>query len=264
VLVVDDNEINRLVAVELLTELGYQTDTARNGHEAVSKASAIAFDAILMDCQMPELDGFQATEQIRRLEGPRAKVPIIALTAHAMPDDRDRVLRGGMDDYATKPIRAQQLDRLLRRWIPNNTPPRMSEPDAVTLELPVIKNRDLVVRRSPLMAADNLPDLDPTIARSPRAIELFLQTVPELIRELGGAVSMRDVPAVKRVAHKLKGTCLSLGANNMAAACHAVELAALQGTIDVDNSERIPNHLAIVAPLLNQLAQSRASNDNNP
>ena len=257
VLVVDDNEINRLVAVELLTELGYDTEIACNGLEALAKARHTRFGAILMDCQMPEMDGFQATTEIRKLGGDLAKVPIIALTAHAMTDDRDRVLRGGMDDYASKPIRARVLDRLLRRWISSPDAAPLSESDAPAPAVVV------AISSAPLasLPAASGPDLDPELPRSARAIELFLKTVPELIDSLTRAVNGQDTLVVKQIAHKLKGSCLSLGATNMAAACHVVEVAALNGRIDTRATARIPAQLAVVAPLLTQLAQRRASND---
>jgi signal transduction histidine kinase/CheY-like chemotaxis protein len=257
VLVVDDNEINRLVAVELLTELGYQTEVACNGLEAVAKAKRTRFDAILMDCQMPELDGFQATAQIRQLQGELAKVPIIALTAHAMADDRDKVLRGGMDDYASKPIRARVLERLLRRWIGASGAPATGLSEQPTL---LASEAESGVVAPSLLPASG-PELDPELPRSVRAIELFLKTVPELIDALKRAVKVEDPVAVKQLAHKLKGSCLSLGATNMAAVCHAVELAALDGKIDAKATERIPRHLAVVAPLLSELARRVASND---
>jgi len=282
VLVVDDNEINRLVAVELLTELGYDTDTACNGLEAVERAKNNSYGAILMDCQMPELDGFGATEQIRKLPGPIAKVPIIALTAHAMADDRDRVLRGGMDDYATKPIRARVLERILRRWIsePEAGPkddsgsarPAESQNNNATTTATAPRPAPSRPAQKPAQAASQRPNetafagsdeaiLDETLPRSERAVELFLKTVPELITALTQAVDGENTAEVKRLAHKLKGNCLSLGATRMAAACHAVERAALEGRIDKDNYARLPNHFAEVTPLLNQLRNPRPTND---
>jgi CheY-like chemotaxis protein len=114
---VDDNEINRLVATEILEELGYPSEVACDGKEALNKAQSGAYGAILMDCQMPEMDGYEATRCIRQLPGQAAKVPIIALTAHAMAGDRDRVLQAGMDDYASKPARARTLGQILSRWV---------------------------------------------------------------------------------------------------------------------------------------------------
>jgi len=112
VLVVDDNEVNRLVAVDLLTEFGYPSDVACDGREAVKKVAGGDFVAVLMDCQMPEMDGYEATRCIRALPDARARIPIIALTAHAMPEDERRAREAGCNDYDTKPV---EFPRLLEK-----------------------------------------------------------------------------------------------------------------------------------------------------
>jgi two-component system, sensor histidine kinase and response regulator len=116
VLIAEDNEINAMLAMELLGKRGLQTAVAHNGREAVEMARDGGYAAIFMDCQMPEVDGYEATRQIRRDE--RGHVPIIAMTAHSMPGDRDRCLAAGMDDYVAKPIRDEQLDAAIGRWLP--------------------------------------------------------------------------------------------------------------------------------------------------
>ena len=262
VLVVDDNEINRIVAVELVTELGYRADTACDGREAVEKVKNGKYHVVLMDCQMPEVDGFQATAMIRALPGEKAKTPIIALTAHAMVDDRDRVMRAGMDDYASKPVRGRVLAALLKRWVPANAtvsvpPLRSATPEALQRALSQAPAPD-----APYMDFDAAPLLDPTLPRSQRTVELFLNTVPELVRALQHAVDAADTQQVKQLSHKLKGNCLSLGANRMAAACHALEAAALQGRIDAPANRRIAPQLSLVTPLLQQLLAPGPSNDN--
>jgi CheY-like chemotaxis protein len=117
VLVAEDNPVNQLLARKLLEHFGYRSDSAANGREAVEASARIRYVAILMDCQMPEMDGFEATRAIRRREAGRTRVPIIAMTAHAMKGDRERVLDAGMDDYITKPVDPQLLRRVLQRWI---------------------------------------------------------------------------------------------------------------------------------------------------
>jgi PAS domain S-box-containing protein len=117
VLVAEDNEINRLVAKVLLDKLGLRMAVACDGREAIQMASVHAYDAILMDCMMPEIDGLQATREIRAAEG-AGHVPIIAMTALAMPGDRERCLAAGMDDYLSKPVRLETLGAVIHRWLP--------------------------------------------------------------------------------------------------------------------------------------------------
>ncbi|MDX2015709.1 MAG: response regulator [Myxococcaceae bacterium] len=118
VLVADDNAINRNVARRLLERLGCTVTLAANGVEAVEAARTLDFDVVFVDCQMPVLDGYDATRAIRALGGTRGRVPIVAMTANALPGDRDSCLEAGMDDYLAKPVRcedlAQQLHALSR------------------------------------------------------------------------------------------------------------------------------------------------------
>ena len=118
ILVAEDNEINRKIAVLLLERLGYTADPVVNGIQAVQAASSIDYDLILMDCQMPEMDGYQATTEIRKLEASsHSHVPIVALTAHAMPGDREKCIESGMDDYIAKPYTLAILGAGLRKWL---------------------------------------------------------------------------------------------------------------------------------------------------
>ena len=121
VLIAEDNDVNHAVAKALLMKQGLQSAIAHNGREAVEMAFSSDYAVILMDCQMPELDGYEATRQIRAAEGAR-HVPIIALTAHSMPGDRERCLAAGMDDYLSKPVRAEQLEGAINRWLPGLEP----------------------------------------------------------------------------------------------------------------------------------------------
>jgi CheY-like chemotaxis protein len=117
VLVVEDQAVNRAVVVRLLEKLGCSVDSAENGREALAAVAKQEYDLVLMDCQMPEMDGFEATAQIRRKEDSGRRVPIVALTAAALAGDRERCLAAGMDDYLTKPVRREQLESLVRRML---------------------------------------------------------------------------------------------------------------------------------------------------
>ena len=121
VLIVEDNAVNQMVAARLLEKLGCRVDVAANGQEAVEMVGLLPYDAIFMDCQMPEMDGFEATQEIRRREGAGVHRPIIAMTANAMQGDRERCLDAGMDDYVSKPIRKADLTETLERHLPKHT-----------------------------------------------------------------------------------------------------------------------------------------------
>lgn len=119
VLVADDNAVNQRLVKRLLEKLGCSVDLATNGREALQKAMERCYAIIFMDCSMPEMDGYQATAELRRLQAKAAiRVPVIAFTANAMDGDRARCLEAGMDDYLTKPVRIEELRAMLERWAP--------------------------------------------------------------------------------------------------------------------------------------------------
>ena len=151
-----------------------------------------------------------------------------------------------MNDYATKPIRARVLSSVLAQWLPAHALPSRSarslQPGAAS-------------------AQAQLALLGPGLTRSQRAVELFLKTIPEFAQALSAAIARRDVLQVRQLAHRLKGSCASLGVSRMAAACHDVELAALEGVIDADANARIAPSLAAVTPLLTAILTAQAAND---
>ncbi|MGH9660395.1 MAG: response regulator, partial [Bryobacteraceae bacterium] len=116
VLLAEDNAVNQKVASRILEKLGCQVEIAANGADAVRMCSSRAFHLVLMDCQMPEMDGYAAAAEIRRLENGSRRTPIVALTAHALPNDRQECLDAGMDDYLAKPFDADALRSVIDRW----------------------------------------------------------------------------------------------------------------------------------------------------
>ncbi len=119
VLLVEDNAVNLAVAEGMLRQLGCRVELATNGHEALAALARTRYDVVLMDCMMPGMDGYEATEALRRREAAEARrTPVIALTANAMTGDRERCIAAGMDDYMSKPFRQGELRRVLSRWLP--------------------------------------------------------------------------------------------------------------------------------------------------
>jgi two-component system sensor histidine kinase/response regulator len=117
VLVVDDNPVNRKVAVRILEKLGVECDAARNGREALAMIDASPFSAVLMDFHMPEMDGLDTTRELRRREGKGRRTPVIAMTASVMEEDRQKCMAAGMDDFMAKPIQMDEISRMLSKWL---------------------------------------------------------------------------------------------------------------------------------------------------
>jgi len=206
ILIVDDNDINQFVAVEQVEQAGFEADVAGNGAQAVELAKAGKYAAILMDCQMPIMDGYAATRAIREWEGDRVHTPIIALTAHAMAGERDKVLAAGMDDYLSKPLRPHSLERMLERYV------------GETAEPVVVADAD--EHEKPAAA------LDMSIERSEKLVTLFLTRVPENLAEIEAGLLLADARRVREKAHKLKGSCLAIGAELMAHEAEALQFEA--------------------------------------
>ncbi len=118
VLVAEDNPVNQKVAVWMLQRSGLRPDVAGNGREAVQMLNLVPYDLIFMDCQMPEMDGYEAAREIRRREGPERRVTIIAMTAEAIAGAREACLAAGMDDYVSKPVKLGDLSEALEKWLP--------------------------------------------------------------------------------------------------------------------------------------------------
>jgi CheY-like chemotaxis protein len=197
VLVVDDNEVNRLVAGETLEGIGYHVVVAANGAEALEMIKKEDYLIVLMDCQMPVMDGYAATRAVREWEkSAGCHTTIVALTAHALLGERDRVLAAGMDDYLTKPVRASSLDKMIRRYA--SSPP-VADPHAASNSVNNIE----------LSLAQN-------VSRSKRLIELFLEHVPIQLDDIERSISAQNAADLRAHAHKTKGSCLAFGAPAMA------------------------------------------------
>jgi signal transduction histidine kinase/CheY-like chemotaxis protein len=209
VLVVEDNAVNQKVAQRMLAQLGCRVDVAANGHEAVDLVGTVPYDLVLMDVQMPEMDGLQATEEIRRREGEHAgRLPIVAMTAHAMTTDRERCLAAGMDDFVSKPVRRGDLVRVLRR----TAPPRDAEAPVV-VDGPRPEATGTGEPPCDLEALAREYDSDPEAIRA--LLEMFLPRAAELVADMRTAVREGDRAALQRHSHALRGISGTVRANGV-------------------------------------------------
>jgi len=213
VLVVEDNDINRAVALRTLERLGYRTAGVRNGLEAVETYKPETYAAVLMDCQMPVMDGFEATGRLRAAEAGRRPTPILAMTAGVLAGDRERCLAAGMDDYISKPVAFEDLAAALRRWVPRGDAAGGASP------APVAPAAGLDTR-----VLGELRALDaPGSGFFQGVIGLFLSSAPPRLDALSAAARSADAEGVRRLAHALRSTCGNVGAQRMHDLCASLE-----------------------------------------
>jgi len=226
VLVADDNEVNQMLAVRLLEKRGIEPRIATNGREAVEALTRDHFDLVLMDCQMPELDGYGATHEIRRVEGEERHTPIVAMTAHSMRGDRDRCLAAGMDDYLSKPLDTRAFDLALSLWLgePDASEARDVDPGPSAEAGEGVRRSEGAVDPT---AIERLREQIGSVAALERIVGLFETQTPVKMTELRASIDSSDLDAVRKAAHFLKGSAASLGAIRMAALCSELECASL-------------------------------------
>jgi len=226
VLVVEDNPVNQLVAVGLLGALGYAATTADDGEVAVEEMRTGRYDAVLMDVQMPRMDGYAATRAIRAEQS--FHVPVIAMTAAAVEGERERCLAAGMDDFLTKPVDASALAAVLERWVGSST----GAPARRTLR-GVSANGDNSASPIDGLATDRLDelrDLDPdNTAYLDRAIGNFVRNTPGTLDSIRQAIADEDPEVLKQVSHKLAGGALNLGVMAAGRTAQQIELVADTG-----------------------------------
>jgi PAS domain S-box-containing protein len=218
-LLAEDNPVNQRVAIKMLQKLGYEIDLAPDGLQALEKARENRYEAILMDCQMPGMDGYETTRELRRLEdGAGSRLPIIAMTANALRGDRERALEAGMDDYLTKPVKPAEVGAMLERWIPG----------------PSEGGEESYGQAGSVSQAgrEQTSALDETVISGLRELQdeggpdiiaelsgMFLQDAGLRLGEMREALEAADPAALRRAAHTLKGSSGSLGAMRMSELC---------------------------------------------
>ncbi len=293
ILVADDHAINQQLIVLLLERLGYGSDVVSTGREAVQAIATESYALILMDCQMPEMDGFAATRKIRETETVRSQelgvrsegletefsdtpdsslltphfssIPIVALTANAMPGDREKCLAAGMDDYLAKPIRPEELAQVLERWLPE-------DPETTDQDVYLIKNHQ--IERAKEQSTTSLDDLGRQGVETPspidpsrfqewqelggpefvsRMVEQFVTDVTNCAYALTQALDQQDDDGLAEAAHGLKGICANIGATQLHHIAINIEQTLRAG--EKVNSEETSRSLEIaLAHITNHLA----------
>jgi PAS domain S-box-containing protein len=221
ILIAEDNVINQKVVVYMVNNLGLHADVAANGLEAIDALNRIPYDLVLMDCQMPEMGGFEATGEIRQREKISAggqHIPIIAMTANAMPGDREKCIASGMDDYLPKPVKLEDLSAMLGRWLPDHLP------------VPIPPQHHATDGADEGIAPLNLERLLATYKHNEPAVQellgIYLNTTQTLIDKLERAIAEKNGRTCARTAHEIKGSSAYIGAAEMQKLAHRTELSA--------------------------------------
>jgi two-component system sensor histidine kinase/response regulator len=214
-LLVEDHEVNQMLAVELLEREGYRVDVAGNGVEALKALAGAEYALILMDCQMPGMDGYEATAEIRKNEPAGRHIPIVAMTAESMQGDRERCLAAGMDDYISKPIEPEKLLQAIRRSLPDFDESETSpEPPLPPQEAGTPAPAAEVA--SPVNLAQLQSMVGDDIGKVRKFLHLFVKTAEPALRALDAAVAAGDTAGLRRQAHLVRGSSANVGAEPMA------------------------------------------------
>jgi signal transduction histidine kinase/AmiR/NasT family two-component response regulator/HPt (histidine-containing phosphotransfer) domain-containing protein len=230
VLVVDDNTTNQKVARLMLENFGCRVDVAANGKEAIEMLELLPYDVVFMDCEMPEMDGYEATAEVRRRHAADRHVPVVAMTAKAIQGDRERCLEAGMDDYISKPVRMEDLEAALARWIPHN---ESSVPAAPKGLPPAVPDGAAASALDPAVTA-RLRGL--AAATGPAVLqeiyEAFRSGAADHLTAIRDGTVTNDAEGLRKAAHALKGASANIGARHLAEFCRQLEALGETGRVD--------------------------------
>lgn len=242
ILLVEDNQVNQMVAQTMLKKFGYQTDAAGNGLEAIKALELLPYDLVLMDCQMPEMDGYEATRTIRARHWSAAKIPIIALTAHAIEGERDKCLNAGMDDYISKPVQKEILKATLEKWLDVTAEIEEIAPNADVVEVSAAKNIETISAEFAEKSAaiefapvdlDTLNDITGNDLEMRReVVEMYLQQTMTQLDEIERAIYSDDAKTLSAVAHKSVGGSAMCGMTALVEPMRKLERLGLDGKIE--------------------------------
>jgi len=226
ILLAEDNIVNQKLAAKILEKRGHRVVVASNGQEAIEKLKEESFDLILMDVQMPEMDGLEATKAIRNSEFGIQNIPIVAMTAHAMKGDRERCLAAGMDDYVSKPIKPEELFEVIEKLADKLRDKDNKEETMVPASkdnVPIAK--DIFDLSKALEVVDGDKDLFKEI------VDLFLENLPDSIAQIREAIANSDASALDKAAHSLKGSVGNFGTKRAFEAAYRLELIGKEGRL---------------------------------
>lgn len=228
ILLVEDNPISLTVSQDMLENLGYIVDVASSGPEAVEAAGIRHYDLIAMDCQLPEIDGYEATRIIRKKEknsgAERASIPIVAITSHAMYGDRKRCLDAGMNDYLSKPFEMNQLAEMMRRWLPDKDGSRNDNMDRDFFSLNTMEDEEDTIDQRTLEGIRTLQVKDGSDLLT-KIIQVYFADAPKQLDILRHAVAKRNANDIKTAARKLISSSSNLGALKLSGLCRELESA---------------------------------------
>ena len=228
-LVAEDNKVNQILVNEILQELGFSVAIAESGNEALSLFKSRPYDLVLMDCQMPGMDGFEASQRMRQLEQQlgRAHTPIIALTAAAREEEFDRAMASGMDDFMTKPFDTLQLERRIAQHVKGLSGTTIDSTNEV--ESPEDQSA-LIINEATLQGIRSIRG-DDGDALLTKVIHTFMEQLPPAIETLRGLIDSNDSEALRKAAHATKSMALNMGAEALAEALAALEQKAKDGGV---------------------------------
>ena len=228
-LVAEDNKVNQILVNEILQELGFSVAIAESGNEALSLFKSRPYDLVLMDCQMPGMDGFEASQRMRQLEQQlgRAHTPIIALTAAAREEEFDRAMASGMDDFMTKPFDTLQLERRIAQHVKGLSGTTIDSTNQV--ESPEDQSA-LIINEATLQGIRSIRG-DDGDALLTKVIHTFMEQLPPAIETLRGLIDSNDSEALRKAAHATKSMALNMGAEALAEALAALEQKAKDGGV---------------------------------
>jgi PAS domain S-box-containing protein len=224
ILVAEDNPVNQKVALFQLQKLGYSADVVENGRRALEALERVRYDVVFMDCQMPELDGYEATRDLRAIEGEDRHTWIVAMTANSLEGDREKCLNAGMDDYVSKPVKPEHMEAALQRFTglwgverPGREGKAAPVPGAIDPKT---------------IASFREMEVDGEESILSKLIDVFVENTPRVLADARKAVAARVSPQVERAAHTLKGSCSNFGAERMRLACERLEHSARDGRLE--------------------------------